>query len=327
MGSRRDPTPLSDLAPAWDRAVDETPGADEFCASSLWSFAAAESFPTAGDPRVVTDGHGFCGMRETTTADGVDVLVGLDPIWGFATPCVGPPAAAAAALAGVLEAFDCPVAVVGGQRQDSVLSAHIVRRLDRSHRLLHGPEEVRVRADLTGGADACWSRRSGRFRQRMRNIERNATSRGVEIHDLSADDPDSVIDRILAIEARSWKGRADDGLANEDLADFYRRMAWRLARADALRALVAVSDDGDAPEDIGYILGGVRGATYRGLQLSYAHGWADLGVGHLLQLHQLRAVAREGIEVYDLGMDMPYKRRWADGEHATFAIIAVGRDA
>lgn len=314
---------LAELAPAWDRAVDRTPGIDEFCASSLWSFAAAGSFRSAGEPVVVTDGVGFCGMRPTVTAEGVDVMVGLDPVWGFATPCVGPPAAAAAALDELLRGSELPIAVIGGQRTDNVLTAHVARRLERTHRLLRGPEEVRVRADLSAGPDAWLARRSSRFRQRLRRTEREAAARDVQVVDISADHPDAVIDRVLAIESRSWKGAAATGLASEDLAAFYRHVAWRLARVDALRALIAVADGGGQAVDIGFILGGVRGRTYRGLQLSYVAEWVDLGVGHLLQLHQIRAAAAEGVAVYDLGMDMEYKRRWADDDHATFSLLAI----
>lgn len=319
MGASRSSTVLTETEAAWDRAVDLTPGADEFCASSLWSFAAAESFPDAGQPHILSDGVAFCGMRETTTADGVAVLVGLDPIWGFATPCVGPADAAGRVLAEVMARFPTPVTIIGGQDETSPLTAAIARRLDHSHRLMKGPEETRLRADLSDGVEAWFARRSGRFRQRIRSLERRATARGLHIVDLSAHNPDSVIDRILAVEAASWKGEAGTGLASADLAGFYRAMAWRLARRDALRASVAVLDG----SDVGFILGGVRGSTYRGLQLSYVSAEATSGVGHLLQIHQVRAAIDEGLTTYDLGMDMDYKRRWADSEHTTFSIIAV----
>lgn len=319
MGAPRAQAARVEFETAWDRAVDVTPGADEFCASSVWSFSAAESFPTAGEPRFVTDGVGFCGMRETTTEDGVEVLVGLDPVWGFATPCVGPASAAARAQAELMERFARPLTIIGGQDETSPLAASIAARLERSHRLLKGPEEIRLRADLTGGFDAWFARRSSRFRQRLRVLQRRADERGVEISEVSAQDPDTVIDRMLSIETLSWKGQAGTGLASSDLADFYRSMAWRLAARDALRAHVAVADG----RDVGFILGGVRGSTYRGLQLSYVSAEASLGIGHLLQMRQLRSAASEGLATYDLGMDMEYKRRWADDEHSTFSMIAV----
>src|SRR3546814_20591953 len=96
-------------------------------------------------------------------------------------------------------------------------------------------------------------------------------------------------------------------------------MAWGRAAADQLRLRVAGREDRDG----GYGLGGVRGQTYRGLQLAFDRRLADHGIGHLLQIHQLEALTGTGIDVYDLGMDMAYKRRWADHVDETFAVLVT----
>jgi CelD/BcsL family acetyltransferase involved in cellulose biosynthesis len=315
--TRIDADQLDRISRAWDDAVDRTEGADEFCASSVWSFAAAASFPEAAPPVVVGDGRSFAGLRATTTEDGMRVLVGLDPIWGFATPVVGHPLIAARLLAArvALEAHD--VVVVAGQRDGSLALQCLARELDGAGRLLRGPTEQRVQADLRAGVDAWWQRRSSRFRQRLRHLRRQAEERGVTVVDCSALPPDEAIDRVLDVEVRSWKGRDGTGLASPDLADFYRRLAWRLAPGDQLRLLFARLDG----RDVAYVLGGVRGRTYRGLQLSQDVTVAELGLGHVLQLHQVEALAGSGIDTYDLGMDMPYKRRWADRVDETFSLL------
>jgi CelD/BcsL family acetyltransferase involved in cellulose biosynthesis len=307
------------VAPAWDAAVDRTPGADEFCASSIWSFAAATSFPDHGPPVVVGDGTSFAGMRRATAEDGSRLLLGLDPVWGFATPLVGHPVQAARLLDARLRLEDHDVAVVTGQRHDTVGLQCLVQVLGDRHRLLQGPTEQRLQADLTGGVEPWLARRSGRFRQRLGQVRRRATAAGVTVQDCSALPPDEALDRVLEVEARSWKGEQGTGLASEPLADFYRRMAWRLAASEQLRLLFARQGD----RDVGYVLGGVRGRTYRGLQLSYDADARDLGIGHLLQIHQLEALAGTGTDVYDLGMDMPYKRRWADRVDETFAVLVA----
>lgn len=94
-------------------------------------------------------------------------------------------------------------------------------------------------------------------------------------------------------------------------------MCVRLAARDHLRVLIATA----AGEDIGFILGGVRGDTYRGLQLSYHRAHATAGIGHLLQMAQIRQLDAEAVTLYDLGMDMPYKQRWTDRIDTTFAVI------
>ena len=67
------------------------------------------------------------------------------------------------------------------------------------------------------------------------------------------------------------------GIARRTVADFYRRLLWRLAPCDQLRLMVAVLDG----RDIGYVVGGIRGSTYRGLQMAYDRDHAHIGVGHL----------------------------------------------
>lgn len=305
------------VARTWDAAVDRTPDADEFCASSLWSFAAAASFPDHDPPVIISDGSSFAGLRRATVEDGSRLLLGLDPVWGFATPMVGHPVQSARLLAARLGLDDHDVAVVTGQRHGGIGLQGLVQVLGEQRRLLQGPTEQRLQADLGEGIEAWLARRSSRFRQRLRQVRRRAQEAGVAVVDCSALAPDDAIDRVLAVEARSWKGEQGTGLASESLADFYRRMAWRLAASDQLRLLFARQGD----RDIGYVLGGVRGRTYRGLQLSHDAGARELGIGHLLQIHQLEALAGTGIDVYDLGMDMPYKRRWADRIDETFAVL------
>ncbi|MGK2928792.1 MAG: GNAT family N-acetyltransferase [Acidimicrobiales bacterium] len=305
------------LAPAWDAAVDRTPGADEFCASTFWSFAAATSFPQAGAPVLFGDGDAFCGLRPVRTVDGTDLLVGLDPVWGFASPLVGSPSGAAAMLRARLGMARFDLAVVAGQRDDSLLTSWVVRTLADDYQLFHGPVEARLQIDLSAGVAPWLARRSGRFRQQLRRRQRAADERGLEIVDLSAMASDEVFDRILTIEARSWKADADTGLRSSDLADFYRQVSARLGAQERLRVLVARI----ASADVGYILGGVRGGTYRGLQLSYDRTVADLGLGHLLQFEQLSRLEGEGVATYDLGMDMEYKRRWSDRIDETMAVV------
>ena len=314
---RVDADQLDLVAADWDRAVDRTADADEFCASSIWSFAAAASFPDVEPPVVLTDGASFAGMRRAVGEDGTRLLLGLDPIWGFATPVVGHPLVAARLLAARLGIDQCDLAVVTGQRADGIGLRCLVEVFGDDHRLLQGPVEQRLRADLSAGTEAWLARRSSRFRQRLRHLRRRADDAGVTVVDCSALPPDEAIDRVLAVEQTSWKGEQGTGLASESLAHFYRRMAWRLSATDQLRLLFARRDD----RDVGYALGGVRGRTYRGLQLSFDEDLTDLGLGHLLQIHQIEALEGTGIDTYDLGMDMAYKRRWADRADETFAVV------
>jgi CelD/BcsL family acetyltransferase involved in cellulose biosynthesis len=70
----------------------------------------------------------------------------------------------------------------------------------------------------------------------------------------------------------------------------------------------------------------VRGRRYRGLQLSYTEDARALSVGNLLQHHQLLELDRLNLaDIYDLGMDFDYKRRWADRTETSLALIVDRR--
>ena len=123
--------------------------------------------------------------------------------------------------------------------------------------------------------------------------------------------------RVVAIEERSWKAIEGVGLRDGAFREFYRHMLQRLAMRGAARLWFGRLADCD----VSYILGGVLGTTYRGLQFSYDDAVADLAPGNLGQYHQLVELARQGITVYDLGTEMDYKRRWADEVHTTQLFV------
>lgn len=310
-------TELDRIASHWDAAVDAADHIDPFCTSSLWSFSAAASFPDVEPPVVVTDGRAFVGLRATVGEDGTRLLLGLDPVWGFATPVVGDPRAAPAMLVARTGLDDHDVVVLTGQRDEDPVTAMLIRALQGRYRIMQGPVEQRLRADLTGGFEQWWSHRSPRFRRQARSMELRADDDGVTVVDLSALPPDQAMARVLDVEHRSWKGTAGTGLAGADLAEFTGHVLWRLAAREQLRLLVACRDG----IDVGYVLGGVRDRTYRGIQISYAEDWRHLGIGHLLQLAQMRMLEGDGIDTYDLGMDIPYKRRWADRVDESYALV------
>ncbi len=137
----------------------------------------------------------------------------------------------------------------------------------------------------------------------------------MSFHDAS--DDDHLFDRIEAIERRSWKGLQNDGICSPPMGAFYRTMIDRLAERGRVRASVAVRNG----RDIGFILGGIRNDTYRGLQLSYAEEAADLSLSNLLQLREIETLAAGNVTHYDLGMDMDYKRGWSDDAIESLTLV------
>ena len=130
-----------------------------------------------------------------------------------------------------------------------------------------------------------------------------------------------LLRRVLDVERRSWKGPAGTGLFSPGLLAFYRSLVRRLLGEGRLRALFARREG----EDLGYILGGVGPGIYRGFQFSFDRRWPELSLGGLLQEAQIASLAAEGVQTYDLGIDIGYKRRWGDRAIETSTLAVVRR--
>ena len=101
------------------------------------------------------------------------------------------------------------------------------------------------------------------------------------------------------------------------MGSFYREMNRRLVDRGARRLLFATLDGAD----VAYIFGGLFGDTYRGLQFSFDHRYADLSLGNLCQLEQIRRLCNEGVPNYDLGTEVRYKKRWGDRVFTTSSLF------
>ena len=123
--------------------------------------------------------------------------------------------------------------------------------------------------------------------------------------------------RILAVEERSWKGRENSGIVAPQMQSFYADMLARMGTRGADRITFARRDD----MDLAYILGGVLGDTYRGLQFSYDAEFAHLSLGNLCQWVEIQRLSGEGIATYDLGTDVPYKQHWGETRFDTVTLI------
>jgi CelD/BcsL family acetyltransferase involved in cellulose biosynthesis len=181
---------------------------------------------------------------------------------------------------------------------------------------------VRHVASLDGGVDAFLARRSRELRKSLRKSQRAAATAGVTFEEARASEADAaaaLYDRILAVEARSWKARDGVGITSGPMRAFYGHMLPRLCAAGQQRTWFARA----AGHDVGYILGAVFEGEYRGLQFSYDDEHARLGIGGLLQYHQIIALCAEGVGRYDLGTEMDYKRRWAEEVMETEMLVLV----
>ncbi len=297
--------------------VDATDGIDPWCSGPDWTFSTHRGFAGSIAPIVLGDldrwGVILASYRDE---DDEPVLGGIEPLWGFSCPLLLPdPARQAREFAAELAALQgWSRLVITGLTAESDLYSESIRALATVGTVYRAEGIQRCLADLSGGVDSWFARRSPRFRQQWRRRLRQAGDAGVTVEAVTSSD--GLMDRLLTIERSGWKGAESDGITSPGMETTYRYMIDRMGETGRLRASIARLGG----DDVGFVLGGVRAGIYRGLQLSYTEAAADLGVGHYLQSHQISSL-EPSIHTYDMGMDMEYKRRWADELRSTVVVI------
>jgi CelD/BcsL family acetyltransferase involved in cellulose biosynthesis len=318
---RLDYDELERRAEEFDAAVDASQLPDPFCTASAWILPARRAFLPDAEPWVLAGAHGWAPLQRMTTSLG-STLLPLEASWGLAAPIVGPdPVAAAKEVAAALisshgawQALFLSGLVRGGPDFTALVHA-----FGRRFRMGLGQPTVRCVASLDGGMDGFLGRRSAHFRKNLRRevrqgsaalrFERTAPTDAAEALDL--------YERVLRVEAKSWKAADGHGIHEGPMRLFYADMIPRLARAGNLRLTFAWEGD----EAVGYVLGGVRGATYRGLQISFDQRLTHLAPGKLMHLFTIAGLCEEGVAAYDLGTEMDYKRAWAELRVETVPLV------
>ena len=125
---------------------------------------------------------------------------------------------------------------------------------------------------------------------------------------LSEEQLSNLFFRFIQVEQQSWKGQLSLGIDQPPMRDFYQRLLKRVNRKGELRA-VFLRRDG---VDLAYAFGAAIGKRFRGYQLSQVEKFRPLMLGNMAQYLLIQSLCEEGLEVYDLGMEMAYKHRWAE---------------
>ncbi len=328
-GSTSDCSDLLCKRAAYDELVDLTGDVDRFCSSTDWIVPLHRQLGS-GAALVEVTPEAAVAFTRLPGRHRRALLCGLDVQWGFACPVVGPSVDAGVELIERLlqdHRQECQALLLPGVVPDGALASALARRLG-SRLMALGTTLGRRVAWLDGGMDTYLDRRSARFRRNARQAANRAQSAGIRFEWVQGGGA-AVVQRAIAVEQASWKGRTGSGLADPAFAGFYLDLADNLDTvnhsSNNLSSNNLSSDVSDVSEgrlragfavagrqDVGYILGAVRRGRYRGLQLAYSSHFPALSLGNLLQLGQMERLVTEGVTRYDLGMDMPYKVSWSD---------------
>ena len=319
-----EPIDLAAVADDFDREVAITPEIDRFCSSSAWILAAAAALmpPRAPASYRGVDGY-FAAMRGVHPA-GFPYIEPVELAWGLASPLIGrdPEPLAEAVVATLAARRDWQLTIVTGLTASGPQRRALDRALPPRWERRAGTPTIRHVASLDGGVDGFLSRRSRELRKSLRKSLRAAARAGITfetVREVPATAAAELYARIQQVEAASWKARDGVGISSGPMRAFYEHMLPRLCARGQHRLLFARAAD----RDIGYILGAVFEGEYRGLQFSYDDERAALGIGGLLQYHQILELCGEGVTRYDLGTEMDYKRRWAEEVMETEMLVLV----
>jgi len=300
----------------WNRAVQAEDQGDPFCSRTEWQLSFHETFPPRRPLHVATHDQSVLAFALRDHGD-VTVYEPIDCNWLFGSPLLGPDAVPM--LAELLASHPERPAIVSALPSGGARLHELVQTFAGRYELLVVAEETACTASLEGGLDGYLSRRSAKWRRGIRSAARRVAKAGVtfERHaPRSPQDVDPVYERVLAVEATSWKGIGRCGMAEPPSCHFYRAMLRRMAASGGGRVVFARHDG----EDIGFVLGCVGSGVYRGQQFSFAEPWRRASLGNVLQLEQLSWLCEEGVARYDMGPLMDYKPHWTESRLPFLAI-------
>ena len=310
----------------FDALAAQTPQIDAFCSSSAWVLSAYEAFSPDYKTWI---GRGADGEGYVALVEGAHERLGrfrqpLEASWCLACPLIGPDPQALVrsfARACLVGPRDWELLFLSGVVKDSAIYHALIEHFGGLFFVGVGPPVTRFIASLEGGVEGFMARRGAKMRANLRRIERRAQEEGLWAERHSAEssplDWQALYARVLAVEARSWKGRAQTGIIDGPMQAFYRHMLPRLNARGMLRVLVLRRGE----EDVGFVFGAVFEGAYRGLQVSFSDELRALSLGNLAQLWMIEWLCERGVTRYDLGSELEYKRAWAEERLETVALV------
>lgn len=290
---------------------------DPFCCGPVWNLAYHQTLNRGRRIYYAASRNAALMFGKVASMAGVPMFLPMEDSWFYGQPLLGPdaPALLATVLPDLLS--DSPVApqfLISGIIERTRLARELCGIVPAGWALYRYARYSQCSASLEGGLDGWLARRSANCRQALRKSARKAAQAGICYERVrpAPEEVDALYERILAVEAKSWKGIGHCGMAESPSREFYQEMLRLLAPSgDGLVIFAKIGD-----EDVGFIFGGIMGPYYRGQQFSYAQEWARLSPGNLLQVEKIRWLCELGIKRYDMGPAMgprmEYKRHWTE---------------
>lgn len=314
---------FEEQAADFDRLVEKTTGLDGFCSSTDWGLPANAALMPEREPWLWRSDAGYVAMMKGLHPDGFSYVQPMEGMWLLGSPfAMSDESAFVGDFCRLLKRqSDWDVMMLAGIDHETPWVRRLLGLLAVDFKLYRGPATLRIGASLREGLEGYLGGRTRYFRRNLRRNIARCEAEAIEFERLSLESPQemtSAFERIMAVETQSWKGLSGMGVNEGAMREFYALMLPRLTQRRAARLTIATQGG----EDVGFIFGGIHLNTYRGLQFSFKDEFRSLGLGNVLQYEELKSLCDEGIEVYDLGSDIEYKRRWGT-PHLTTTMFTL----
>ena len=300
----------------FDEAVMATPGIPDCCSGSAWALAAHDTLRLSEfrkiPPLIVQENGHWLLFAQRPVSQGTYYFEPFEGYWLFTCPLVGPdPSKSLYLLNKVVDKLQSNRAMcflLGGVPAGGELD-HLVENQSNPFQIIQKAEGIpSMWIYLNEGLQGYLDRRSIKFRKSIRQAHKKIANQNLTFEDI-CDYGEGVFERLMSIEEKSWKFNSGQSIFQEyPFVKFYTYLMESSGMTNDLRFLVAQLDG----QDVGYIMGGIFGKTYRGWQMSYDEKFRSLSIGNVLQIENMNRRAEEGVEIYDLGMFAEYKSRWTD---------------
>jgi hypothetical protein len=296
--------------------------ADPLCSRSEWVFSYHQTIAA----------HRTLHLK--ATEDSVLTLAGyhhptlgplLEPVeshWFFGRPLLGPDSVELlkALLHEPHHRHQRPCVAISGIDLEGPLLGQLLRLLAPRYEV-GCLEPIRFRsAALHDGPEGFLGRRSRKFRGNLRRAIKKGGDTGLEFERCIPRDQNEAhkaFERMVSVERTSWKGLENCGMTEEPYLTFYRSVYMRMSENHTSRAIFARVEG----RDIGFVMGGVDGTSYRGQQFSFAADREGLSLGNLLQWEMIQWLCENNILRYDLGSVLEYKTHWAEIETQSHTLV------
>jgi len=210
------------------------------------------------------------------------------------------------------------------KRAGSGIGLTIVRRLSQKA-MPSLPLDAKWKSPL----EQCSRSRRQQYRRKWRKAEAIGP---VALEILSPNDAelDPLFDRIMAVEAKSWKGRAGTALLQDDKqAAFFRSFGRKMAAKGLLRLCFLTI----AGQDAAMSFAAVWDNRFWAIKVGYDDSFAPVSPGEALLVQLICHSAEQGYTSFEFcGKDAPWTRAWA--EHSVeieairfypFTVLGLGR--